>query len=98
MTVQQVYENIMRDALSVYSAEGLKEKLESGKTLKIKMGADPSRPDLHLGHSALGYEQAQRDREDQREEEDPERKLEALKQLNQCRLYITHINNPASST
>ena len=37
MTVQQVYENIMRDALSVYSAEGLKEKLESGKTLKIKL-------------------------------------------------------------
>ena len=53
MTVQQVYENIMRDALSVYSAEGLKEKLESGKTLKIKMGADPSRPDLHLGHSVV---------------------------------------------
>ena len=43
----------MRDALSVYSAEGLKEKLESGKKLKIKMGADPSRPDLHLGHSVV---------------------------------------------
>lgn len=53
MTVQQVYDNIIRDALSVYSAEGLKEKLESGKTLKIKMGADPSRPDLHLGHSVV---------------------------------------------
>lgn len=53
MTIQQVYDNIMRDALSVYSAEGLKEKLESGKKLKIKMGADPSRPDLHLGHSVV---------------------------------------------
>jgi tyrosyl-tRNA synthetase len=53
MTPREVYENIMRDAVSVYSAEGLKEKLESGKKLKIKMGADPSRPDLHLGHSVV---------------------------------------------
>lgn len=51
MTAREVYENIMRDAISVYSAEGLLEKLESGKKLRIKMGADPSRPDLHLGHS-----------------------------------------------
>lgn len=53
MTPREVYENIMRDAVSVYSAEGLLEKLESGKKLKIKMGADPSRPDLHLGHSVV---------------------------------------------
>lgn len=51
MTVKEVYDNIMRDAVSVYSAEGLLQKLESGKKLRIKMGADPSRPDLHLGHS-----------------------------------------------
>jgi len=51
MTPREVYDNIMRDAISVYSAEGLLEKLESGKKLRIKMGADPSRPDLHLGHS-----------------------------------------------
>ena len=51
MTAREVYDNIMRDAISVYSAEGLLEKLESGKKLRIKMGADPSRPDLHLGHS-----------------------------------------------
>lgn len=53
MTSREAYENIMRDAVSVYSAEGLKEKLESGKKLRIKMGADPSRPDLHLGHSVV---------------------------------------------
>jgi len=51
MTPREVYDNIMRDAVSVYSAEGLLKKLESGKKLRIKMGADPSRPDLHLGHS-----------------------------------------------
>jgi len=53
MTAREVYENILRDAVSVFSAEGLKEKLESGKKLKIKLGADPSRPDLHLGHSVV---------------------------------------------
>ena len=41
MTAREVYDNIMRDAISVYSAEGLLEKLESGKKLRIKMGADP---------------------------------------------------------
>jgi tyrosyl-tRNA synthetase len=31
--------------------ESLEEKLKSGKKLRVKLGADPSRPDLHLGHS-----------------------------------------------
>lgn len=44
MTTQEVYENLLRDAVSIYSKEGLKEKLESGRRLKIKLGADPSRP------------------------------------------------------
>ena len=42
MTTQEVYENLLRDAVSIYSKEGLKEKLESGRRLKIKLGADPS--------------------------------------------------------
>jgi len=29
----------------------LERKLKSGKKLRIKLGCDPSRPDLHLGHS-----------------------------------------------
>lgn len=53
MTPREVYDNIMRDSISVYSKESLLEKLESGKKLVIKMGADPSRPDLHLGHSVV---------------------------------------------
>lgn len=53
MNTEQVLEKIKRDAVSIFSEEGLKEKLESGKTLKIKLGADPSRPDLHLGHSVV---------------------------------------------
>lgn len=31
--------------------KSLEEKLFSGKKLRVKLGADPSRPDLHLGHS-----------------------------------------------
>jgi tyrosyl-tRNA synthetase len=30
-----------------------KEKLNSGKKLKIKLGADPTAPDLHLGHAVV---------------------------------------------
>jgi len=44
---------LQRDAMAIYSPQGLKGRLESGKKLKIKMGADPSRPDLHLGHSVV---------------------------------------------
>jgi len=31
----------------------LKTKLESGRTLQIKLGADPTAPDLHLGHAVV---------------------------------------------
>lgn len=51
MTVKEVYDIILRDCVSIYSKEGFWEKLNSGKRLVIKLGADPSRPDLHLGHS-----------------------------------------------
>ena len=53
MNSKQVFDIIKRDAMSIFSEETLKAKLESGKTLKIKLGADPSRPDLHLGHSVV---------------------------------------------
>ncbi len=32
---------------------GLKKKLETGKKLKIKLGMDPTAPDLHLGHAVV---------------------------------------------
>ena len=33
--------------------DDLEKKLKSGKKLRIKLGCDPSRPDLHLGHSIV---------------------------------------------
>lgn len=46
-------EAIFKGAVQIYSKESLVSRLKSGKTLKIKMGADPSRPDLHLGHTVI---------------------------------------------
>lgn len=46
-------ELIKRRAVEIFSEEELDKKLNSGKKLKIKLGADPSRPDLHLGHTVV---------------------------------------------
>ena len=35
------------------SEESIRKKLKSGKKLIVKLGADPSRPDLHLGHTVV---------------------------------------------
>jgi len=44
---------IKRSAVQIFSEEDLDEKINSGKKLVIKLGADPSRPDLHLGHTVV---------------------------------------------
>ena len=44
-------EIIKRKAVQIFSVGDFEEKIKSGKKLKIKFGADPSRPDLHIGHS-----------------------------------------------
>ena len=33
--------------------DSLKEKLASGKKLRVKLGVDPTAPDIHLGHSVV---------------------------------------------
>jgi len=35
----------------IIDEKSLKEKLKSGKKLRIKYGVDPTRPDIHLGHA-----------------------------------------------
>ncbi len=44
-------ELIVRKAVQIFNEDSLREKLKSNKKLVIKFGADPSRPDLHLGHT-----------------------------------------------
>ena len=46
-------ETIKRKAVQIFSVEDLKRKMQSEKKLTIKLGADPSRPDLHIGHSVV---------------------------------------------
>ncbi|MDR1691812.1 MAG: tyrosine--tRNA ligase [Oscillospiraceae bacterium] len=51
MTPKEIFDIIRRDAVEIYSEEDFLKLLQSGKALTVKMGADPSRPDLHLGHT-----------------------------------------------
>ena len=44
---------IKRGADEILLEKDLIEKLKSGKPLKIKVGFDPTAPDLHLGHTVL---------------------------------------------
>ena len=47
----KLFDAIKRGAVDIFSEDGLRKRLAAGNPLKIKLGADPSRPDLHLGHS-----------------------------------------------
>ena len=38
---------------TVVTRDELKQKLERGRPLIVKLGADPTAPDLHLGHSVV---------------------------------------------
>ncbi len=53
MKTEEFFERLKRDAVSIFSEDELLKKLKSGRKLRIKLGADPSRPDLHLGHSVV---------------------------------------------
>ena len=46
-------ESIKCKAVQIFTEDELEKKLKSGKKLTIKLGADPSRPDLHLGHTVV---------------------------------------------
>ena len=54
MTLEQQFAKITARRVDLHSAEELKTRLAKSiadkKPLRIKMGADPSAPDLHLGH------------------------------------------------
>ncbi|MFB1479780.1 tyrosine--tRNA ligase [Corallococcus sp. RDP092CA] len=56
-TPEEQFEEVTRGTVDLHVPEDLKKKLQrsydQGKPLVIKAGFDPSRPDLHLGHSLL---------------------------------------------
>jgi tyrosyl-tRNA synthetase len=51
--VKQALELISRGTEEIIKVEDLQKKLESGKTLQIKVGFDPTAPDLHIGHTVV---------------------------------------------
>jgi tyrosyl-tRNA synthetase len=51
--VAQQLEIIRRGAEEVLLETELKDKLQSGRPLRVKAGFDPTAPDLHLGHTVL---------------------------------------------
>lgn len=44
---------IKRGAEELILEADMRKKLESGRTLRIKLGLDPTAPDLHLGHTVV---------------------------------------------
>lgn len=58
VSLDRAVEAIVRGAQAVYPDQtALRERLErclkTGETLNVKLGCDPSRPDLHLGHAIV---------------------------------------------
>ncbi|MCK0155311.1 tyrosine--tRNA ligase [Alcanivorax sp. S6407] len=52
-TVEEQWALISRGADEIIQEDELREKLASGRPLRIKAGFDPTAPDLHLGHTVL---------------------------------------------
>jgi tyrosyl-tRNA synthetase len=52
-SVEEQLELLERGTEKVYTREELKKKLGQGRPLRVKLGADPTAPDLHLGHSVV---------------------------------------------
>ncbi|OBX03461.1 tyrosine--tRNA ligase [Gallibacterium genomosp. 3] len=51
--INQVLAELKRGVDEILSEEDLIEKLKEKRPLKIKLGADPTAPDIHLGHTVV---------------------------------------------
>ncbi len=55
MTIDEQMTHLIRGSEAVYSVDELRAKLQksadSGRPLRVKLGMDPTAPDIHLGHS-----------------------------------------------
>jgi tyrosyl-tRNA synthetase len=52
-SVNEQIDEIRRGTVDLINEEELAKKIAGGKTLIAKLGADPSSPDLHLGHAVV---------------------------------------------
>ena len=44
---------LKRGGTQIITEDELKKKLQEGRPLRVKLGVDPTSPDLHLGHSVV---------------------------------------------
>ena len=51
VSVEEQLKVITSGTMQIVPIDELKAKLEKGKPLTIKLGVDPTSPDLHLGHA-----------------------------------------------
>ena len=53
MTATDAFAYLAKGAVDVVTADALKAKLALGRPLTVKVGFDPTAPDIHLGHTVL---------------------------------------------
>jgi tyrosyl-tRNA synthetase len=53
VTTSDAFDYLTKGCVDVVTAESLKAKLARGKKLIVKVGFDPTAPDIHLGHTVL---------------------------------------------
>lgn len=53
MSIEKTLEIIKHGVIDCIPEKELIAKLEKGKTLRVKLGMDPTAPDLHLGHAVV---------------------------------------------
>jgi tyrosyl-tRNA synthetase len=57
MTIDEQLEYLRKGAVEIIRVEDLRAKLErsarEGRPLRVKLGADPTAPDIHLGHTVV---------------------------------------------
>ena len=53
MTVDEQIEVIRRGVVQIIPEGELRERLSEGRPLRVKLGVDPTAPDLHLGHTVV---------------------------------------------
>ena len=52
-SIEQAIQTIRRGSDELIVEDELKKKLASGRKLRVKLGLDPTAPDLHLGHTVV---------------------------------------------
>ena len=52
-SIDKQLDELRRGAQEILREDELKERLGTGRPLRIKAGFDPTAPDLHLGHTVL---------------------------------------------